>query len=97
MTFLRMLISVALFIAAILALIGLFLNGFSWLYIAIAVGEFLLAAWVWPSDPKRYQYENKLNAWEWLEILELVIVLPAQIILWPFRFILSIGQLFDGV
>ena len=97
MTFLRMLLSVALFIAAILALIGLFLNGFSWLYIAIAVGGFLLAAWVWPSDPKRYQYENKLNAWEWLEILELVIVLPAQIILWPFRFILSIGQLFDGV
>ena len=97
MTFLRMLLSVALFIAAILALIGLFLNGFSWLYIAIAVGGFLLAAWVWPSDPKRYRYENKLNAWDWLEILELVIVLPAQIILWPIRFILSIGQLFDGV
>jgi hypothetical protein len=97
MTFLRMLLSVALFIAAVLALVGLFLNGFSWLYIAIAVGGFLLAAWVWPSDPKRYQYENKLNAWEWLEILELVIVLPAQIILWLFRFILSIGQLFDGV
>jgi len=97
MTFLRMLLSVALFIAAILALIGLFLNGFSWLYIAIAIGGFLLAAWVWPSDPKRYRYENKLNAWDWLEILELVIVLPAQIILWPIRFILSIGQLFDGV
>lgn len=97
MTFLRMLLSVALFIAAVLALIGLFLNGFSWLYIAIAVGGFLLAAWVWPSDPKRYRYENKLNAWDWLEILELVIVLPAQIILWPIRFILSIGQLFDGV
>lgn len=97
MTFLRMLLSVVLFIAAVLALIGLFLNGFSWLYIAIALGGFLLAAWVWPSDPKRYRYENKLNAWDWLEILELVIVLPAQIILWPIRFILSIGQLFDGV
>jgi len=97
MTFLRMLLSVALFIAAVLALVGLFLNGFSWLYVAIAVGGFLLAAWVWPSDPKRYRCENKLNAWDWLEILELVIVLPAQIILWPIRFILSIGQLFDGV
>jgi len=97
MKFLRMLLSIALFIAAILALIGLFLNGFNWLYIAIAVGGFLLAAWVWPSDPKRYRYENKLNALDWLEILELVIVLPAQIILWPIRFILSIGQLFDGV
>ena len=97
MTVLRMLLSVAFFITAILAVVGLFLNGFSWLYIAIAVGGFLLAAWVWPNDPKRYRYENKLNAWDWLEILELVIVLPAQIILWPIRLILSIGQLFDGV
>ena len=97
MTIFRILLSIALFITAFLAFIGLFLNGFSWLYIAIAVGGFLLAAWVWPSDPKRYRYENKLNAWDWLEILELVIVLPAQIILWPIRLILSIGQLFDGV
>lgn len=97
MILLRMLLSVALFITAILALVGLFLNGVSWLYVAVAVIGFLLAAWVWPSDPKRYRYENKLNAWDWLEILELVIVLPAQIILWPIRLILSIGQLFDGV
>ena len=97
MILLRMLLSVALFITAILAVVGLFLNGVSWLYVAVAVIGFLLAAWVWPSDPKRYRYENKLNAWDWLEILELVIVLPAQIILWPIRLILSIGQLFDGV
>lgn len=97
MTVLRILLSIALFITAFLVFIGLFLNGFSWLYIAIAVGGFLLAAWVWPSDLKRYEYENKLNILDWLEIIELVIVLPAQIILWPVRFILSIGQLFDGV
>jgi len=84
MTVFRILLSIALFIAAILALIGLFLNGFSWLYIAIAVCGFLLAAWVWPSRREPDTRRNDYSSIEWLELL---IEFPAELILWPLRWL----------
>lgn len=94
MTFLRMFLSVVLFIAAILALVGLFLNGFSWLYVVIAVGGFLLAAWVWPSRRESGRHRNDHG---FIDGLELLIEFPAEILLLPFRLIVSIAKLFDGV
>ena len=84
MTVFRILLSIALFIAAILALIGLFLNGFSWLYVAIAVGGFLLAAWVWPSRRDLDRRSNEYSSIEWPELL---IEFPAELILWPLRWL----------
>ena len=84
MTVLRIFLSIALFIAAILALVGLLLNGFSWLYVAIAVGGFLLAAWVWPSRREPDTRRNEYSSIEWLELL---IEFPAELILWPLRWL----------
>ena len=84
MTVLRIFLSTALFIAAIVALIGLLLNGFSWLYVAIAVGGFLLAAWVWPSRSAPDRRSKDHSSLEWLELL---IEFPAELILWPLRWL----------
>lgn len=84
MTVLQILLSIALFIAAILALVGLFLNGFSWVYVAIGVGGFLLAAWVWPSRRAPDTRRNEYSSIEWLELL---IEFPAELILWPLRWL----------
>ncbi|MEC7120776.1 MAG: hypothetical protein VXW65_12855 [Pseudomonadota bacterium] len=89
-----MLLSVTLFITAFAALFSLFLNGLSWLYVAIAVGGFLLAAWIWPS---RRKSDRRGKDYSFLDWLELLIELPAELLLLPFRFIVSIGRLFDGI
>lgn len=87
MTIFRILLSIALFITAFLAFIGLFLNGFSWLYLAISVGGFLLAAWAWPSDQTPRQARNNYSVLDWLEVL---IEFPADLIVWPLRWLGSI-------
>lgn len=86
MTVFRILLSIALFIAAIVALVGLFLNGFSWLYVAVAVIGFLLAAWVWPSDPasRRRSRRDRLNP---VDLIELLIESGAELVLLPLRLI----------
>jgi len=92
MTVFRILLSIALFIAAILALVGLFLNGFSWLYVAVAVIGFLLAAWIWPS---RRQSGRRASDYSFLDWLEWLIECPIALIVMIFRFVRSIGRLFD--
>ena len=87
MTIFRILLSIALFITAFLAFIGLFLNGFSWLYVAIAVGGFLLAAWVWPSRSASVRHRNDHD---FIDGLELLIEFPADLIVWPLRWLGSI-------
>ena len=88
MTVLRIFLSIALFIAAILALVGLLLNGFSWLYVAVALIGFLLAAWVWPSDQaSRRRSKQGLEIVELIDLIGSLIELVASLILWPLRLI----------
>ena len=88
MTVFRILLSIALFITALLAFIGLFLNGFSWLYVGIAISGFLLAAWVWPSDPaSRRRSKRGLEIVELIDLIGSLIELVASLILLPLRLI----------
>lgn len=88
MTVFRVLLSIALFVTAALAFIGLFLNGFNWLYVAISVGGFLLAAWVWPSDANsRRRSKQGLEIVELIDLIGSLIELVASLILLPLRLI----------
>lgn len=88
MTVFRMLLSIALFIVALFAFIGFFLNGFSWLYFAIAIVGFLLAAWCWPSDTaSRRRSKQGLEIVELIDLIGSLIELVASLILLPLRLI----------
>lgn len=90
MTVFRILLSIALFTLAFLAMYDVLFKGFNQLYFGIAIGSFLLAVWIWPirrqsSRPER----NTSSGLEWFELL-------FELILWPLRFLGHIiKHLFD--
>lgn len=70
-------------------LMHLFIGGFSWLTLVVALSGFIVARYVWP---KRRHHDNN-SAWQWwLDVFEVTIELSAEFIMLPIR---ALGKLVD--
>ncbi len=83
---LRELIATVIFIAGAVFMVAI-IRGFHWPSLFGAVGCFVLAYFVWPSKRRGQREQESI----FLEILELIIEFPVEIIIWIFRFL---GRLF---
>lgn len=81
MIVLREIIATILLIAAILLTIYICTNIFSWGYLALAIGSYIAAYWIWPSKRQGQRDDNYI----WFDIIEFLIELPFRIVFWLFR------------
>lgn len=89
MNALRELTATLTFIAALVVLTLLFAQDFSWGYCLVMLLCFGLAYALWPSKRRGQRRDDN----GFLDLLELVIELPIQLLLWLFRLL---GGLFRG-
>ncbi|MES2818301.1 MAG: hypothetical protein V4812_04860 [Pseudomonadota bacterium] len=89
MTALRELTATLLFIAALVLVILLFANDFSWGCCLAILLCFALAYMLWPSKRRGQRRDDS----GFLDLLEIFIELPIQLLLWLFRLL---GGLFRG-
>lgn len=81
MELLRAFISLIFFVSGVYLLIDGLIPEIDWFLLLMAVGAFLFAYAFWPSR-RRGQREEAHN---WLDLIEIVIELPIQMVLWAFR------------
>lgn len=90
---LRELIALLLFICSTVLLIVLFNNTFDWIQLVIIFSGFLLAYFIWPS--KRKNQRKRENAL--LDILEIIVELPIELLFWPFRVLWRVIRRSDNI
>ncbi|GAA5315157.1 MAG: hypothetical protein AseanaTS_03610 [Candidatus Pelagadaptatus aseana] len=88
----RELSSCVLFMIALLLLFEIFTAGFSWVFAGGSVVFFVLAYLVWPSKKKGQRNDDH---W-YLDVLEVVIELPIELVLRLFRFLARVAKDKDG-
>lgn len=86
MNALREILAVFIFLAGIILCITLFIEPFQWLILVFAISCFLLANFIWPSKNKGQRQDDN----SFLDILEIFIELPTDIIVWLFRLLRGI-------
>lgn len=93
MTLIRAITATIFFFVGIFCVVKLFTAPFEWMMLIIALVCFVLAYLIWPSKRQGQRHEDN---WP-LDVMEILIELPAEIIFWVFR---MIGHLFrkgDGI
>lgn len=89
MTIVRALLAFMVFITAIFFTVQLFTTMFSWAGLLIAIICFIVAYLLWPSKKQGQRHNDN-----WLlDVLEIFIELPVEVMLWLLRFI---GGIFRG-
>jgi len=89
----RAIIATIIFCLGMFFLIKLFVMPFEWMNLIIALVCFAIAYFIWPSKKQGQRQEDSLL----LDIMEMLIELPVEIIFWVFR---MLGHLFrknDGI
>jgi hypothetical protein len=81
MDILKEILSVLLFVASIVLSAHVISNEFSWLYLALVVTGFVSAYLIWPSKKRGKRNDENL----FLDLLEIIIELPVELLLWLFR------------
>jgi hypothetical protein len=82
MNVLREILALAVFLFGCYLIVILFKGGFDWLNLVAAIGCFVGAYVVWPSKKRGQREEDSVV----LDILEIFIELPVEMVLWIFRF-----------
>ncbi len=89
----RAIIATVIFSLGIFFLVKLFITPFEWMNLIIALVCFAIAYFIWPSKRQGQRQEDNWS----LDIMEILIELPIEIIFWMFR---MLGHLFrkgDGI
>lgn len=92
MTTLRAILAFLVFVTGIFFTVQLFTAPFSWIGLVIAIICFIVAYILWPS--KKHGQRNNDNLL--LDILEIFIELPVEVMLWLLRVITGIFRGKDG-
>ncbi len=87
MTLLREIVAVLVFVIACSGVMELVVDGFSWATLGLVCFLFWLAWWIWPSKRKGQRSDDN----RFMDILEIVIELPLEMLLWLLRLF---GRLF---
>lgn len=93
MTIIRAITATIIFLLGIFFLVKLFIAPFEWMNVIIALICFALAYFIWPSKKQGQRDEDN----GFLDVMEILIELPVEIIFWIFR---MLGHLFrkgDGI
>jgi 4-hydroxybenzoate polyprenyltransferase len=93
MYLLRILISLGLWIVAILTILAGVLNGWNWIYIIGALFAWWLAIWVWPRQQEQQRKQHRTDGLEALDLLDLLFAL----IEWPLRLLLWLIRRLDDI
>lgn len=86
---LRELAAIIAFVMGVLLTAGLITDEFSWAYLLAATACFVISYGVWPSKRRGQRKEDNI----FLDILEVIIELPVEALLWVFRIL---GRSFRG-
>ncbi|MCX4027664.1 hypothetical protein H0A36_11520 [Endozoicomonas sp. SM1973] len=86
---LRIFFSTALFIISFFLLMQLFIGGFSWLTLVLALSGFIVARYIWP---KKSHHDSESARYWWLDMFEVTIELSAEFVMLPIR---ALGKLID--
>ncbi len=93
MTSIRAAIALLIFLLGVFFVVTLFTAPFAWINVIIALVCFVLAYYIWPSKKQGQRHQDN----GFLDLIEIFIEFPAEIILWVFR---MLGHLFrkgDGI
>jgi hypothetical protein len=93
MTIIRAITATIIFLLGIFFLVKLFTAPFSWINLIIALICFALAYFIWPSKKQGQRHEDN---WV-LDVMEILIELPVEIIFWVFRMIGHLFRKSDGI
>ena len=86
MNTLKEILTVFIFLAGVMLCITLYIKPFQWIVLILAMGCFLLASYIWPSKKKGQRDDEN----GFLDILEIFIELPIELISWLFRLLRSL-------
>ena len=90
MELLRAFLSIVFFCLGLYLIIDFFRSDYDWLLLLFAIIAFWVAYWTWPSRRRGKREDEHF----WLDLIEIVIELPIEILLWIFR--LSTRPFKDG-
>ncbi|ABC28173.1 conserved hypothetical protein [Hahella chejuensis KCTC 2396] len=91
MDLLRVLLSLTVFVGAVIGVVSQFTYGFNGWILAASIAGFILAHYLWPSKKHRRGDSGWLDALDWLEF---IIDIGFELVMLPFRLIRALFR--DG-